>query len=595
MSHCSAFPNLRSLFLWLVTSLAAAVPLHAATITVGNGGCQYIGLQFALDALESQPGPHVIKLRTQTIAIPNGLVLDTHDTDYTFIGGHASCADAQPTPGQVTVLDASGGDDGTAFAVNGHSSSHTPEVAIHGVVIRGGNAETGPFANPEGGGMEIRGRIFVLLDGGTSIEENASGKGGGVYLRGDNANERVTVQLLGDSFIGFNQASASGGGIHCEDHGLIYLDRGQVSGNTSADDGGGIALYNQCGLDALVQAPGFAGLVGNEAGDGGGGIYMQGRATIALRGASSMPFWVSGNAARWGAGAVLWNPDSTRVTANFRSVVIIDNHAELNGGALSVESNVDLVIAPAVSATTCSYLGVGHGACSAIVGNGHGASNNLSSVVSLYSPSDPTRAPTLTMQRTLLSGNEGHNLIGAPLENAGIAVDIVNSVIVGNTLRPPFSTTPSALVHLGTDDADTDLRIRHTTMTGNSVAGGTGHMLHYGFRPVDLTGALMYNPGLLLRTQFSDPIVSHGGCLLSHEAGSIAPIVADPELDAGLMPGPTSPALDRCSPTGAPSVDFHGRPRSVDQPGIPDPWGRVDIGALERPADSDVIFADGFQ
>lgn len=580
-------------------ALLASASAPAATITVGNGGCQYIGLQFALDALESQPGPHTIKLKTQTIAIPNGLVLDTSNTSYTFIGGHANCSDAQPTPGQLTVLDATGGDAGTAFAINGTSSSTTPTIALRGLVIRGGSPETGPFANPEGGGLEIRGRVLVRLDAGTSVEDNTSGRGGGVYLRGDNASELATLHLLGDAFVGFNAASVSGGGVHCEDHGRIWLDRGQVSGNTTTEDGGGISLRNSCLLDSIVQAPGFAGLVGNTAGAFGGGIYMEGTGTVVLRGTPTMPFWISSNRARAGGGAELWNTAGTTTDVDFTSVVLYDNEAELSGAAITLSGPVALTMAPAAGAATCSYLGVAYGACSAIVGNHHDAGATLSSAVLLNSGSGG--GGSLTLDRTLVAGNDAHNVVGAPYETSGIAVTISSSVFAGNTLRAPAFSSPSALVHLNANSVTTPLQIRHTTMTGNTVAGGVGHMLHYRNRPVDLTGAVLHNPGLLGRTQLSTATVTHRGCLVtsdnvfaSAEPGYVA-ITANPQLGAGLVPGPTSPALDRCASAGTPTIDFNGRPRRVDQPGIGNLWGPVDIGAMERPEDDDVIFANGFQ
>lgn len=594
MSHRFPFLPCALLFSLVIADASRDGGARAATITVGNGGCQYIGLQFALDELESQPGPHVIKLKAQTIAVPEGLVLDTANTDYTFNGGYVNCSDASPTAGQRTTLDASGGSDGTAFAINGTSSSATPTIRFRNITITGGNSETGPFANPEGGGMEIRGRVFVALEQQSEVQENSSGRGAGVYLRGDNASERAILQLRDDSLIAFNDASSTGGGVHCEDFGSVLLDGGQISANTSASSGGGVALRNACILDSIVQGGVFTGLVGNQAGGTGGAISKNGSGSLPIRGSANYPFWLLGNSATEGGAISMGASGPTRSGLTLRSVVIKDNLASARlGGALTVLGPVDVLMEPAAGATSCAYLGVGYGACSAVIGNRHTTRiTDLGGIIQLggdIDGGDDALSPSLIVRRTLLQGNEGRHVLASWYGDAGIMLEGV--AIVGNTLNTYSNTGdfPTAVIQVGRDDGTppTTTAIRHSTITGNTPDGTGGHLVDHHASPLDLTGTILHNPGTVVRTGDSSGAVSFGGCLITHQAGAFAgsPIVADPQLAADLTPASTSPALDRCGTSGAPTVDFRGQARVVDQPGIVNGAGALDIGAIERAAD----------
>jgi hypothetical protein len=173
--------------------------------------------------------------------------------------------------------------------------------------------------------------------------------------------------------------------------------------------------------------------------------------------------------------------------------------------------------------------------------------------------------------------------------DAGITLEGV--AIVGNTLNTYSNTGdfPTAVIQVGRDDegSATTTAIRHSTITGNTPDGTGGHLLDHHASPLDLTGTILHNPCTVVRTGDSSGAVSFGGCLITHQAGAFAgsPIVADPQLAADLTPSSTSPALDRCSSIDVPAVDFRGQARVVDQPGIVDGIGALDIGAIERVAD----------
>ncbi len=592
--------------LWpLLRSITAAAVLlassHAAarTITVGNGGCQYIGLQFALDDLADEAGPHVIKLRTQTLAIPNGLVLNTSNTSYTFIGGHASCSDANPTANQRTVLDASGGNDGTAFAINGNSSSATPAVILRGLTVRGGNSEGGVGANPEGGGLEIRGRVIVQLNDATRIESNASGKGAGVYLRGSGMSSLATLFILGNSRIAENAATTTGGGIHCEAHGEVLHDNGEVTFN-NAQSGGGAYMKDTCAYDALVQSGSFTGINNNTSSGNGAGLVQFGTRPLSLRGAATAPFWFIGNVADGDSGALSQSNNGSRTTALLENVVMQNNQAGFRAGAaMLIIGAIDVMMRPRNDSGRCAFFGVALDACSAVIGNDVTAFRD-GGVVHLWQ-GIAGASPNLTVRRTAFIGNRGLNLFGS---FGPSRFDIEAALIRGTHLYATDGAYKSALLWAtpdwnGSVPSPPTQRMVFSTLLETSRDGTNSSVFDHGRSPLDVTGSIVHAPGLAGRSTTSTGAVTHNGCLLVHEASGFPaspapPLVGAPGLDAALVPSAVSPALDQCASALAPVVDFHGSPRAVDQPGVPNRFGPVDLGAIERPADNDIIFRDGF-
>lgn len=586
----------------VLAALFASGHASARTITVGSSGCNFIGLQFALDDLADEPGPHVIKLRTQTIAIPNGLVLNTTDTHYSFIGGHANCADAAPTGNQRTVLDAAGGNDGTAFAINGNSSSVTPSVILSRLTVRGGSSETGIGANPEGGGLEIRGRVLVQLNDATRIDANASGKGGGVYLRGNSASSLATLYIVGGSRISNNSATTTGGGIHCEQHGDVLHDNGEISFN-GAENGGGAWLRETCAYDAQVQADSFTGITNNMSVLTGAGLVQFGARPLSLRGAADAPFWLIGNIAQDAVGGALYIANNAgRTTALLENVAMLGNRADSSGAAILVAGAVDATMRPRSGSGRCELFGVGLGACSALVDNVLEGLYPLGGVVQLVQGTAGAN-PSFVARRTAFIENRGQNLFGAwgpgryDIENALIRGThlYVGNVIVGY---------PSVLFRVSPDYYDFTpsppaQRLAFSTIVETTRDGSVSTVFDHGRSPLDVTGSIVHAPGLIGRNPASTGAVSHNGCLFVHESSAFPstpapPLVAAPGLDADLAPGPASPVLDQCASALAPAVDFHGAPRAVDQPGVPDRFGPVDLGAIERAAD-DIIFRNGFE
>jgi predicted outer membrane repeat protein len=567
--------------------LASASPAALAlTVSVGNGGCNYIGLQFALDELASQPGPHVLKLKAQTIAIPDGLTINTSNTSYELRGGHINCSDANPTVGQRTVLDASGGDNGTAFAINRSGTGTPPTITLSRVTVKGGSSETDPFANPEGGGLEVRGFVTVRLNNATRIEDNASGKGGGAYLRGNGANRPALLQINGNSRITGNSAQTLGGGIYCDEDGTVYHDYGEVSFNVAGESGGGAYLLGRCRYDSVVSPGSYTGINNNEA-DYGAGLAVFGTGNVVLRGATNTPFWFLGNIALTDGGALyMARSGSTRTSVSLESTVFIDNRTDQGraGAAMILAGGIDVVMRPVSGQANCSYFGVGYGACSAVIGNTSG-NFAVGGIVHLVRNNEDA-SPDMTIENTSFVDNTGRAVLG--LWRGG-RFDVEGSLFTGNQVSGDSSVVWPGILSLDSQgQSPTPSRLAFSTVTGNTGSANAAIVAHEA-APLDLTGSIFYNPGLIGRSNSSGS-VTHNGCLLvdasaSYPTSPIPPRVGNPNLQSDLSLPSNSVALDICASTGAPSSDYRGNPRVVDQPGVQNVYGAVDLGAIERPAD----------
>jgi hypothetical protein len=581
---------------WLAALLVVILSptAHAITATVGSSGCNFTQLQAALDFLADQPGPHLIKLKTQTLAIPNGVNINANNTTYQLVGGYATCASANPTAGQRTIIDASGGNDGTAIAIDANSTSVGYYVTFSGVTVRGGSSETGPFANPEGGGLEIRGRVSVILDDATKIESNASGKGAGVYIKGKSLADIASLQILGDSQIVDNVASTLGGGVYCDNDAFIFHDDGQISYNT-AETGGGAYLLDRCHFISGPLPGSFTGFVGNLASNCAG-LCVDGSRSVEINGYSGAPFWFISNQASNDVGALRVRHRTTgRIAATLHDTVFLNNIANGRwGAAMEIEGGVDVELQPFDNDSNCSFDFVGYGACSAVIGNTSGTIP-VGGVVQLLDSG--SASPTLTVRNTSFTDNDGLRVLG--VLGSG-SFDIEGSMLVGNRVAYGSTSFPAALIGINNDGLPpATSRLAWSTVTANTAGSANAAVLWNDMSPMNLNGSILYNPGLVGRNSTSTGAITHDGCLLVDAAASwpsspVPPRVGNPSLPANLTPPLNSPAIDICTSASAPPKDFYGRPRSVDQTAVTNVYGPVDLGAIELPFD-DTIFADGFE
>ncbi|MCK7593051.1 hypothetical protein [Pseudomarimonas salicorniae] len=561
----------------LLTSLLILNPALAREASVGPG-CTFTDLQSAINFVAGDAsGPDRLLLRQGTIPIPSGVVINLQ-ADLSIEGGYSGCGSGAGAG--RTVLDAAGGPDGTAITVFQGNNAIDPRLGFTRVEVTGASGETGPFANPEGGGLELRGRMRVVLGEQTEISDNRSGRGGGIYLLGNGPTARVVLSLIEGARVLDNAVVHSGGGIYCHDNATILLDDGDVSFNSAAR-GGGIDLAGaSCLLDSQVAANAFTGINNNA----GGGLET-GAGRVLLRGRPGAPFYFIGNT---GGGAHLGNRSATRVNHLLRNVVFHLNEAGTGGpaGGLSVFDNVRVVIES--TSDQCSLFGLQ--GCSAFFNNvGPTAASGGGAITS----GALTGEAIIEIRRTRFSGNRGGAAVYAGF--SGAVLDAEGLLVEGNVATAAASGSLHSEVLLSARQA----RIRHTTITGNSA-----RFVFDDFpEPLDLGGSILWHTGGRVLRASGARSIDYEGCLLASDTHGLPDpariITGDPRLDAGFIPSRGSPALDACDALpGAESFDYAGRPRGIDQPTVPDRLGPYDLGALEAallPPQGSDIFANGFE
>lgn len=597
----------------LAFAVIASGPALAATYAVGSGaGCTHSTVQAALTAAATNPsGPHLIKLTSGTLAVPNGLILHNPQANVTLEGGYASCAATAATTGQRSTLDATGGNDGTVLDIR---SNAFRIIRLSRLTITGGTGESGAFASSEGGGLELRGDLDVLLDQGTRIEGNRANRAAGVLIQGGPGYVRLWIGP--GAQIRNNVAETDGGGVWCFNLGLVELADSSISSNEAGRDGGGLWMGNQCRLFVTVSPGQVSQFSLNTAGTRFDGIGQGRGGAVFYR--SSQPFSsavrdidIGTNAANAGAtffvgnralnrldglsaagGGALYieGQAAERVPMRIRDAIFVDNQANSWGSAISLNRAVDLIVEGRAGRCDGAF---GFGLCSAFAAHtspGGGAPGLI-----MLDPLRTTTAaaqPRLTLRRVRTTDNVLNRLIESNIGAVagGMRLDIESSLFDSNQF-------------VNLLDIYADASLRFSTVIDNALPQPFMLTLGSGQR-LDLSGSILWQPGVQLVRDLGRPFeLIHNGCLLSHTRNQITNadpvIVADPQLGSDFTPGPASPALDVCNDfLPGDGRDAYGQLRPVDQPGVPNRPGAHDLGAVERPLGPgpvDAIFQNGFE
>ncbi len=160
-------------------------------------------------------------------------------------------------------LSVSGNNASRVFNVNDGDSVNQIEVVIEGLTITGGNAAGEDFSQQSGGG--IFNRESLELSNSTISGNSSEDEGGGI------ANYDGSTLKVIDSTISDNSAGGDGGGI--TNRGTLIVKNSTISGNTSNDQGGGI--YSQSTVEVKNST-----ISGNTASESGGGIHNSGDGTV---------------------------------------------------------------------------------------------------------------------------------------------------------------------------------------------------------------------------------------------------------------------------------------------------------------------------
>lgn len=231
-----------------------------------NGGSYYFtkSMTGSLTLMEEQSltlclNGHALDADGNTYALGVAGTLDLYDCNGSG-GSHAVTADGQShtvTGGLVT----GGSRCGAYVDANG-------VFTLHGGTIAGNTA-----GNASGGGVYAKGKF--TMNGG-EVSYNTANSAGGVY--GDCGSAYRSAITLNDGKISNNRATGTtGGGLYVI--GDFTMNGGQITGNTAADNGGGLAVGmsadNPWAADARLNG---GSITGNHSAANGGGIRVTGGA-----------------------------------------------------------------------------------------------------------------------------------------------------------------------------------------------------------------------------------------------------------------------------------------------------------------------------
>jgi hypothetical protein len=392
----------------LVASLAVPAAAPAAVFRVGGGGaapCTHATIAAAVAAAAANgPGlDQIYVVGSQTLA--STIDVNNHSVD--ILGSFPDCVAAAPNPGRslLTV----GADPG--FWLHGGTSTRT--LTLQGfTVVRG-----------TGGGrlIDVQGpaNLFVidsLLSSGVAVDGANVRMSGSVILFLDEATRLYNGNASGD-----------GGAVHCSGGGTVVLLDGSIDSNTAASDGGGIYL-DDCqlnlfaGTDAPLGCPPTPsvgrGILCNEAGSTGGGVFATNGAAIDLAGGALEPALIARNEADEGGGIYA---TGAGVTVEGDNAWITDNIGSFEGGGVYVRAGATLTLRstePDCRGQLCSLVARNFAAISGGVGGAIAADSGADVVV---------RQATFT-------GNSA-NVTGSVIfaEDAGTTVALEGLVVQANS------------------------------------------------------------------------------------------------------------------------------------------------------------------
>jgi len=262
---------MRFFFLLSGLAFAAAVPLHAAEISVGAGpSCTTHTIADALTLAAATPDTDTIRLADDQAYTGQAVFIGT---SVNLIGGHAACGATSPVGATALV----GTGQWATLAIGGTAAGIS--VRLEHLDISGGGA-SGEFGS--WGGLNVDGHAFVSLAD-VVIHDNHNLFGGGVQLTGNAA----IVEFERNVDVHDNHATA-GGGIFADGATLRVRPQNVVVRGNDALNGGGIALFNGAHIsvatnpdDPATPVDGFL-VADNAAENYGGGIMVSGSGTSLL-------------------------------------------------------------------------------------------------------------------------------------------------------------------------------------------------------------------------------------------------------------------------------------------------------------------------
>lgn len=580
-------------------------PALATTYAVGSGtGCTHSSFSGALAAAvaDASAGPHWIKLDSGQRTVSNYEITNPQQ-DITIEGGYAQCSDTAPTSGQRSTLNNTTASGARVLSMSNSISAARRTITLRKVTISGGRNPAGLG----GGGIFATGKLTLLLQNETIIEDNIASNGGGISLVTLNADPDnfTRLRLQSGSAIEDNQATGGGangygGGIDCIGGCYVTLWDGSVGFNSARRGGGAIALRSNLALMDINPAVGSeVVLIGNNsagtatfsASEGyGGAIYSDGgRISATLFGdGNDYGVWLFNNTANYGGAIYAVGPTSgTRALVSLDNAFVYNNMAKSRGGAFYSLNGVDWTV-DHDSVGDCPTFG-GRQPCSFFSDNqAETTEGGVGAGVVYLTAETGSQGGVINIYRTLFEGNTDVAGVAAIAEALnGSWLNIRRSVFRNNSANGP--ATQRTLF----GSTDSDMYFHYNSVLANDVAG-IFYMNGGTLRP---QGSILWDPGATIWFQTGGAsmsmvttcLVSHSTTGLSFPPGSVW--VEDPLLDGRYAPAGGSSALDHCSNSLDAGPDLYGHSPAVDVASVPNRIGSNDLGAVEQ---TDIIHYSGF-
>lgn len=578
-----------------LSAFGMASVAQAAVYTVGpDGACNYTGIGAAAAAADAHPGADEIRVA--------GTSNNLSSPDYTnqaiafsvsaneqldVIGGFTNCSQAAST-GVRTIFDGAGGVTDPVFRIT---------IATGGLV---------------------RMTHLTIQHG----DEDGSGKGGGIYFKGDGILE-LNHAVLTRNTAGYGGGIyAQGTDTHTE---LVIGTDVSIDQNTARFDGGGIV---NDGTEMTMTQPDSS-IAFNHAANGyGGGLLVKGDDRKAYTYLGTSGFGTSGaiffNDAKYGGGVAVMGSDEKAQLHLFstnpaRPMRIDGNTASVEGGGAYLGKTADLCgfasllawyayiddnTAPKGAAITVrdscgSSSGVffndpAHrpmGAIDCPVGKPCGS---IAGNAAIVDGSPPVGGIVQAGQfgfalfyRMTFEGNTGKFVFYGDGGDGtgGQGFETHHVAITGNTTSSNLiSTGDNGIVGLySTTIAGNAITADTVMRMGNAYAGADQFYRSIIWQPGKTTLQLTAGPPLDLLNDLLDDMVSERASVDGGNSPHVTvadPRFVDPEHgDYSLRAA--SPAVDRTTSVDDDPTDLHGNPRDVKLPIVTNGWLR-DIGAIER-------------
>ncbi len=575
-----------------LASILSFATAHAAIYTVGaDGACTHTTIAAAAAAAEAHPGGDTIHVASNQDYTAQAIVF-TASQQLDIVGGFADCSQAA-SDGSHTIIDGAGGITDPVFRI---TASTGGLVRLSYLTIQHGDED----GSGKGGGIYFKGDGLLELNH-CAVTQNTAGYGGGIYAQGTDTHAELVigedVEIVG------NTARYNGGGVVNDGTEMTMTQPDSYIANNEAQGvltpplnewvggyGGGL-LVTSASRKAYTYlgSTGFgnAGAIYLNSARRGGGVAVMGSDDIAQLQLFSTdparPMRINGNSGLDDGGGVYLG----------RAGGGLCGYASLNAWYAYFEENIAPHAAAIAVRDSCGFsvgvffndpahrpLGsincpVGK-PCGSIVGNVaiDDASQPVGGIVQV------SAYGFTHFHRMTFEGNTGQYVFRGDGGDGGQGFETHHVSITGNT-------TSSYLISAGDNGV---ISLQNTTIAGNAIAANTVMRFGNPYADADqLYRSIIWQPGKTTLDLTGGPPLDLLDVMVSERDsvdGGNTPYVTeqDPRFvdpahgDYSLIAG--SPAIDYSVSVDGDSTDLYGNPRDVDLPIVN--FFTRDLGAIER-------------